>query len=430
MKYSLKKQDGIVTATFTVSAEEWAEMMEQAYQKNKSKYAVQGFRKGHAPRKVLETVYGPTLFEEHAFDDVVEKQLTEFYEKEKNLVPVDRPVLKSKTLDAKGLKYVVEILVKPDVVLGEYKGITINKDKVEATETEINAEVEAARQRAARYIQVTDRPVQEGDEVVLDYSGSVDGVKFDGGTAQKQTLVIGSHRFIPGFEEQMVGMTIGETKNLNVKFPDEYHAENLKGKDSVFEVIVHEIKVKELPELDDEFAKDVSEFDTLDAYKADIEKKIIERKQKVAETKAENELMEAIVKNSQLKVHDCMIESQIDNYIQDFEYSLMYQGLKLDDYVKYTNTSIEQLREQYRERSKKTVETRLVMEAIIKAEKIKSDKTSLKAKIADYAKQMNQDVKEFTAKLTPDQTAYFENEVITDKMLDFLRAQNNIVEAK
>ena len=150
----------------------------------------------------------------------------------------------------------------------------------------------------------------------------------------------------------------------------------------------------------------------------------------IAETKAENELMEAIVKNSQLKVHDCMIESQIDNYIQDFEYSLMYQGLKLDDYVKYTNTSVEQLREQYRERSKKTVETRLVMEAIIKAEKIKSDKTSLKAKIADYAKQMNQDVKDFTAKLTPDQTAYFENEVITDKMLDFLRAQNNIVEAK
>ena len=430
MKYSLKKQDGIVTATFSISAEEWTEMIEQAYQKNKSKYTVQGFRKGHAPRKVLETAYGSTLFEEHAFDDVVEKQLTEFYDKEKNLVPVDRPVLKSKTVDAKGLKYVVEILVKPDVTLGEYKGLTVNKEKVEATEAEVNAELESARNRAARLIEITDRPVQEGDEVGLDYSGSVDGVKFDGGTAQNQTLVIGSHRFIPGFEEQMIGMNIGETRELNVKFPDEYHAENLKGKDSVFVVTVNSIKVKELPELDDEFAKDVSEFDTLAAYKADIEKKIIERKEKVADTKAENELMEMIVKNSQMKIHDCMIESQIDNYIQDFEYSLMYQGLKIDDYVKYTNTTKEQLREQYRERARKTVEARLVMEAIIKAEKMKADKTSVKAKIADYAKQMNQDVKEFTEKLTAEQSSYIENEVITDKLLDFLKAENNIVEAK
>ena len=185
-----------------------------------------------------------------------------------------------------------------------------------------------------------------------------------------------------------------------------------------------------MPEVDDEFAKDVSEFDTLADYKADIEKKIVERKEQAAETKAENELMETIVKNSQMNIHDCMIESQIDNYIQDFEYSLMYQGLKLDDYVKYTNTTKEQLREQYRERSKKTVETRLVMEAIIKAEKIKADKTSVKAKIANYAKQMNQDEKEFASKLTPDQTAYFENEVITDKLLDFLKKENNIVETK
>ena len=423
MKYSLKKQDGVVTATFTVSAEEWAEAMEQAYQKNKSKYSVQGFRKGHAPKKVIEAVYGSTLFEDLAFDDVVEKQLNEFYDKEKSLVIVDRPVLTSKTIDAKGLKYVVTIAIKPEVTLGEYKGITINKDKVEATEAEINAELESARERAARFIQITDRPVQEGDEVVLDYSGSVDGVKFDGGTAQKQTLVIGSHRFIPGFEEQMIGMTLGETKDLNVKFPDDYHAENLKGKDSVFVVTVHEIKVKELPQLDDEFAKDVSEFDTLDAYKADLEKKIIERKQKVAD----NDLMELIVKNSQVKVHDCMVENQIDNYLQDFEYSLMYQGLKMEDYVKYTNTTMEQLREQYRERSKKTVETRLVMEAIIKAEKIKADKASIKAKIAEYAKQMDKDVKEFTEQLTPEQNAYLENEVVTDKLLDFLKAENNIV---
>lgn len=427
MKYSLKKQDGVVTATFTVPAEEWAEAKEQAYQKNKSKYSVQGFRKGHAPRKVLETVYGPTLFEEHAFDDVVEKQLTEMYDKEKALYPVDRPVLVSKTINEKGLVYVVSITVKPDVKLGTYTGLTVNKDKVEATEEEINAEINAARERAARYIQITDRSVQEGDEVVLDYSGSVDGVKFDGGTAQKQTLVIGSHHFIPGFEEQMVGMNIGETKNLNVKFPEDYHAGNLAGKDSVFEVTVHEIKVKELPEIDDEFAKDVSEFDSLAEYKDDIAKKIVERKEKNAETKAENQLLEEIVKTCEMNVPDCMVETQIDNYLHDFEYSLMYQGLKLDDYVKYTNTSIDDIRAQYKDRAKKTVETRLVMEAIIKAEKIKADKKSVNAKIADYAKQMNVDAKEYAAQLNAEQTSYIENEVITDKLLEFLKSNNSII---
>ena len=427
MKYSLKKQDGVVTATFTVPAEEWAEAKEQAYQKNKSKYSVQGFRKGHAPRKVLETVYGPTLFEEHAFDDVVEKQLTEMYDKEKAIYRVDRPVLVSKTINEKGLVYVVSITVKPDVKLGTYTGLTVNKDKVEATEEEINAEINAARERAARYIQITDRPVQEGDEVVRDYSGSVDGVKFDGGTAQKQTLVIGSHHFIPGFEEQMVGMNIGETKNLNVKFPEDYHAENLAGKDSVFEVTVHEIKVKELPEIDDEFAKDVSEFDSLAEYKDDIAKKIVARKEKNAETKAENQLLEEIVKTCEMNVPDCMVETQIDNYLHDFEYSLMYQGLKLDDYVKYTNTSIDDIRAQYKDRAKKTVETRLVMEAIIKAEKIKADKKSVNAKSADYAKQMNFDAKEYAAQLNAEQTSYIENEVITDKLLEFLKSNNSII---
>lgn len=222
-------------------------------------------------------------------------------------------------------------------------------------------------------------------------------------------------------------MNIGETKNLNVKFPDEYHAENLAGKDSIFEVTVHEIKVKELPEIDDEFAKDVSEFDTLDDYKKDITAKIIERKEKNAETKAENDLLEEIVKTCEMKVPDCMIETQIDNYMQDFEYSLMYQGLKLDDYVKYTNTTKDDIRAQYKDRAKKTVETRLVMEAIIKAEKIKADKKTVNAKIAEYAKQMNVDAKEYAAQLNAEQTSYVENEVITDKLLEFLKSNNNII---
>ncbi len=427
MKYTFKKQDSNVSVTFTATAEEWEAAKEEAYQKNKSKYAVQGFRKGHAPRKVMEKAYGENLFDEYAFDDIVEKQLTDFYNKEKSLEPVDRPQLVSRETDKKGLKYVIEITVKPEVTLGEYKGLTVKQDKAQVTDEEIEREINLARERAARFKQITDRPVQNGDEVLLDYSGTVDGVKFDGGTAEKQTLVIGSHRFIDGFEDQMIGMKVGETKDLHVKFPDDYHAENLKGKDSVFTVTVHEIRVKELPEIDDEFAKDVSEFDTLKAYKEDIVKKLTERKQKQAEIKAENDLMDAIVKASKMVVPDCMIESQIDNYLQEFEYSLMYQGLKLDDYVKYTNTTMEQLREQHREKAQKAVETRLVMEAIIKAEKIKADKKSVDKRIADFAKEMNRDAKEYKESLNPNQIAYFENEVVTDKLLEYLKKENNIV---
>ncbi len=427
MKYKFSKQDATVTVDFSVTGEEWIALQEEAYQKNKGKYTVQGFRKGHAPKKVLEKVYGEDLFVEDAFDAVVEKQLTEFYTKETKIEPVDRPLLVSRNIDEKGLKYVIEITVKPEVELGQYKELTIKAEKITVADEEIEQELNATRERNARYIQVNDRPVKEGDEIVLDYSGSVDGVKFEGGTAQKQTLVIGSHQFIPGFEEQMIGIKIGETKDINVKFPDDYHAENLKGKDSVFTVTVHEIRFKELPELDDEYAKDVSEFNTLNEYKADIAKKIQERKQKQADNKAENDLMELIVKNSKVNVPDCMIESQIDNYLQEFEFSLKYQGLKLSDYVKYTNTSMEALRDQYREKSKKTVETRLVMEEIIKAEKIKSDKKSVDTKIKELCIQLKRDEKEYKASLTPDQMVYFENEVITDKLLDFLKAQNSII---
>ncbi len=427
MKYKFSKQDAIVTVDFSVTGEEWVALQEEAYQKNKSKYTVQGFRKGRAPKKILEKVYGEDLFIEDAFDAAVEKQLTEFYTKERKVEPVDRPRLVSRNIDEKGLKYVVEITVKPEVTLGEYKGLTVKAEKAAVTEEEIAQELNSARERNARYIQVTDRPVKEGDEIVFDYSGSIEGVKFDGGTAEKQSLTIGSHRFIPGFEEQMVGIKIGETTDINVKFPEDYHAENLKGKDSVFTVTVHEIRIKELPELDDEYAKDVSEFNTLDEYKADISKNILERKQKQADTKAENDLMELIVKNSKINVPDCMVESQIDNYLQEFEFSLKYQGLKLSDYVKYTNTSIEALRDQYREKSKKTVETRLVMEEIIKAEKLKADKKSVDAKIKELCIEIKRDEKEYKASLTPDQMVYFENEVITDKLLDFLKAQNSII---
>lgn len=426
MKYTVKKQMGKVVVTFKVTAEEWAAETEAAYQKNKGKYNIQGFRKGHAPRKVLEKMYGEGLFVEDAFQNCVPKLYEEFLDKNASVEPVDRPEIDVVSLDEKGLVFTATVTVKPEVELGEYKGLTIKRNPVEVTDEEIDGEVKAAAEKNARFIEVTDRAAKSGDEVVIDYSGSVDGKKFDGGTAEKQTLLLGSHTFIPGFEEQVEGMSIGEERDINVKFPDDYHAENLKGKDSVFHIKLHGIRFKELPAIDDEFAKDVSEFDTLADYKKDIEKRISERKNAAADTDAENRLLQMIVDKCKVEIPQCMIETQIDNYIREFQYSLTYQGLKIEDYLKYTNTTMESLRDNYREKSAQAVKTRLVMEAIVKAEKIKCDAKTLNKKIKDFAEDIKRDFKEYKESLNERQLGYFENEVITDKLLEMLKKENTI----
>lgn len=426
MKYTVKKQTGKVVVTFKVTAEEWAAETEAAYQKNKGKYNIQGFRKGHAPRKVLEKMYGEGLFVEDAFQNCVPKLYEDFLDKNASVEPVDRPEIDVVSLDEKGLVFTATVTVKPEVELGEYKGLTIKRNPVEVTDEEIDGEVKAAAEKNARFIEVTDRAAKSGDEVVIDYSGSVDGKKFDGGTAEKQTLLLGSHTFIPGFEEQVEGMSIGEERDINVKFPDDYHAENLKGKDSVFHIKLHGIRFKELPAIDDEFAKDVSEFDTLADYKKDIEKRISERKNAAADTDAENRLLQMIVDKCKVEIPQCMIETQIDNYIREFQYSLTYQGLKIEDYLKYTNTTMESLRDNYREKSAQAVKTRLVMEAIVKAEKIKCDAKTLNKKIKDFAEDIKRDFKEYKESLNERQLGYFENEVITDKLLEMLKKENTI----
>lgn len=426
MKYTVKKQTGKVVVTFKVTAEEWAAETEAAYQKNKGKYNIQGFRKGHAPRKVLEKMYGEGLFVEDAFQNCVPKLYEEFLDKNASVEPVDRPEIDVVSLDEKGLVFTATVTVKPEVELGEYKGLTIKRNPVEVTDEEVDGEVKAAAEKNARFIEVTDRAAKSGDEVVIDYSGSVDGKKFDGGTAEKQTLLLGSHTFIPGFEEQVEGMSIGEERDINVKFPDDYHAENLKGKDSVFHIKLHGIRFKELPAIDDEFAKDVSEFDTLADYKKDIEKRISERKNAAADTDAENRLLQMIVDKCKVEIPQCMIETQIDNYIREFQYSLTYQGLKIEDYLKYTDTTMESLRDNYREKSAQAVKTRLVMEAIVKAEKIKCDAKTLNKKIKDFAEDIKRDFKEYKESLNERQLGYFENEVITDKLLEMLKKENTI----
>ncbi len=429
MKYTSKRNNNTLTITFKMDMTEWSAFDKKAYEQNKGKYNVPGFRKGHVPKSVLESRYGKGLFFEDALYLAANEYYGQYMDKNKKVLPVARPSIDDKSIkvDDKGVSFAIVVTVRPEVTLGQYKGLTIEKTapaKVKAAD--VDAELAKVRERNARFVEVTDRAVIDGDQVNLNYAGTVDGVAFEGGTAENQTLVIGSHTFIEGFEEQLVGMNIGETKDINVTFPAEYHAENLAGKPAVFTCTINGISVKELPALDDDFAKDVSEFDTLKAYKADIKKTLTADAVKAAQQKDEDKLIQTVVENTVIDIPVEMIEEQIDQYIEDFKYQLMYQGLDLDGYYKYTNSTEAQLRENYRDRAKKAVHTRLVFEEIVKAEKIKAPKKDVDKKVAEYAERIGKPVDEFKATLGDGEIAYFENQVITEKLLEFLKNENTI----
>lgn len=429
MKSTQKKEGYKLTVTFKMDATEWADFDKKAYEQNKGKYSVPGFRKGHVPKNVLENRYGKGLFFEDALYLAAQEYYTEFLDKNKKVEPVARPEIDDKSIkmDDNGVTFAINVIVKPEVKLGDYKGLTVEKTAVKpVADADVDAELAKVRERNARFVEVTDRPVVDGDRINLDYCGKVDGVAFAGGTAEKQTLVIGSHSFIEGFEEQLVGMNVGETKDIDVTFPTEYHAAELAGKAAVFTVTVNEITVKELPALDDEFAKDVSEFSTLDEYKADISKHIAEHNQKDAENADESKLVETVVNNATVDIPDAMIEEQIDSYIEDFKYQLMYQGLNIESYFKYTGSTMEQLRKDHKERAEKAVRTRLVFEEIVKTEKIKATAKQVEAKAKEYAERIGKPYADFKKEMGDQEKYYFENQVITESLLDLLKKENTI----
>ena len=429
MKYTQKREVNTLTVAFKMDLTEWAVFDRRAYDQNKGKYNIPGFRKGHVPKNVLEQRYGKGLFFEDALYLAAQEYYTEFLDKNKKVIPVSRPSIDDKSIkmDDKGVTFDIIVTVRPEVVLGQYKGLTLEKTKVQKVKpADIDAELSKVQERNARFIDVTDRAVEDGDQVNLDYSGKTDGVAFDGGTAAKQTLVIGSHSFIEGFEEQLVGMSIGETKEINVTFPTEYHSAELAGKPAVFTVTINGITKKELPALDDEFAKDVSEFSTLKEYKDDIKKNIADRYQKDADNKDESNLVEAVVNNAAIDVPDVMIEEQIDQYIEDFKYQLSYQGLNIENYFKYTETTMEKLRETYRERAEKAVRTRLVFEEIVGAEKIKASEKAVDKKIKEYAERVNQPYEAVKGQLREEDMDYFKNQVITEALIALLKKENTL----
>ncbi len=429
MKYTTKREENTLKITFSMTSEEWSAFDQKAYEQNKGKYNIPGFRKGHVPKRVIENNYGKGVFFEDALYLSAQEYFTQYLDKNSKVEIVARPTIdpQSVKIDEKGTSYVVLVTVRPEVKLGDYKGLTIAKTKPETVKVaDVDAEIAKVRERNARFVEVTDRAVADGDEINLDYCGKVDGVAFDGGTAEKQTLVIGSHTFIPGFEEQMVGMNKGETKDIEVTFPTEYHSAELAGKQAVFTVTVNDIHTKVLPELDDEFAKDVSEYETLKEYKDSIKKQLKQQKEKLAENKDETNLIDTIVANASFTVPDAMIEEQIDEEIEEFKYNLMYQGLSLENYYKYTNSTEADLRKQYKEKAEKMVRTRLVFEEIVKVEKIKVTQKETDAKIKDYADSIGKTLAEVKQGFQPQQLEYFKSQATTEKLLEFLKKENTI----
>lgn len=404
---------------------EWEHQVKHAYEHEKGKYTVQGFRKGKAPKAVIEKNYGEGVFYEHALNHAFYDNYDEILRKEPDVEPIDNPSLDVQKIDKTGVIMVIEVNTKPEVKLGDYKGLEITVKKSTVTAAEVKAELLLAQEKASRLVSV-DRSVKENDTVTFDFSGSIDGEKFPGGTAEKHDLVIGSKTFIPGFEEQMVGLKKGDEKDLNVKFPEDYHAEELKGKDSVFAVKIHDIREKELPELNDEFAATMSEFETLEDYKKDIKKTLKDKKEKENKLEAENTLIRTITENAEVEVPEVLVEDQINAFIKDYEYRLMYQGLKLDDYLKATNQTMESLKEARREDATKTVKTRMVLEAIVKAEKIEATPDELKEKIKVQATEANKSVEEYEKTLSRESLDYLINDLMVNKLLDFLKKENNL----
>lgn len=428
MEYKYESgEKSTVKMTIDYDAEEWEKSIQKSYLKNKGRYPVNGFRKGKAPRRVIETFYGKGVFYEDALNMLYEDTYDGIIEKEKdNFTAVGDPDLSVEELDDEGVTIVAVIPVKPDVRIEAYTGLKIREYVYSVRDEDVEAEIRKLQDRNAREVEVTDRAAQNGDIANIDFSGSVDGVKFDGGTAEKYDLTLGSGSFIPGFEEQIVGMQIGEEKDISVRFPDDYQAEELKGKDSVFAVKLNALKAKEMPEVTDEFIKDATGSETVADYRAKTRERLEKQAEKKSRDETENSIIEAIREKTTGDIPDVLVEKQIDSIMQNIEYQLMYQGLKLEDYLQYMNTDMASFRASYRDQAAKNAMSQLVIEKIIKLEGLGATEIEIDEKIAEQAKEVEKPFEEYKAGMSDSQKAYVENDIVVGKLFDFLKKNNQM----
>lgn len=414
-------EKNLVKLVFEVSAEDFEKAVNKVYLKNRSKINIQGFRKGKAPRSVVEKMYGKGVF----YEDAVNSVLLEAYEgavKEAGVDIVAKPEIdiEGEIESGKPVVFVALVTTKPEVKLGDYKGIEVEKIEHNVTEEDINNALKEEQKKNARIIIVDDRGIQNGDIVVIDFDGSVDGVKFDGGKAEDYELEIGSGTFIPGFEDQLIGAKTGDEVKVEVKFPEEYHAPELCGKDAVFEVTVKSIKERELPELDDDFASEVSEFDTLDAYKNSIKEKLTASAEERIKAETEDAVIKKVIENAEFDLPDAMVDAEIDRRVNDFAQRLQYQGLDLDTYLSYIGGTKETFRENFREQAKNSCSSSLVIEAIMKSEGIETGAEEYELNLVDMAKKYGMELDKLKELLGDAEADRIKKDMAMSKTVDML----------
>lgn len=417
MKYEINKEKSEITLKFESTEAEWKEAELKAYRETKGKYRVPGFRQGHAPKHMIETMYGSSVFMDDTMDILIQDGYELFLKEHEEIVPLDRPSASVDSFDGKALSFSLKFPVRPEVNLGEYKGVKYAKAEYSVTDEQVENEIKSALERNAR-IEEKEGEAADGDIVNLDYSGSVDGVKFDGGTAEKYSLTLGSHTFIPGFEEQLVGVKKGDEKDVKVKFPEDYHADELKGKEAVFACKINGVSHKNVPTASDEWAKDVSSFSTLAEYKASIKDRLTKQGEQRAKTENENAIINAIVDASSADVPEALIQSYLDDMLRDMEMRLYYQGMKLEDYFKYMGVTADDWKKDRHDDARRGALTRLCLEEIIKRENLTASDEEAEKK---YAESMPAPAEGEEAR-KPDarELDYLKNEIVMDKLLALL----------
>ena len=422
MGLKVEKQEGsMALLTIDVPAEEFDKATERAYQKEKGRINIQGFRKGHAPRALIEKMYGEGVFYETAANELIEKTYFEAIESEegKALEIVSRPEIDITEIGkGKDFVYTARVALKPEAVLGQYKNLGVEKETAIVSEADVDKEIDRVREQNSRLVTVEDRPIQDGDTAVIDFEGFIDGTPFEGGKGEDHELTIGSHSFIDNFEEQLIGHNAGDEVEVNVTFPADYHAEELKGKPALFKVAVKSIKVKELPEADDEFASEVSEFETMAEYRASVQKNLAEKKEKDIQEKYRNECLKKAVENATLEIPEAMIDYQAEQLVNQYAQRLQAQGLSMDMFLKYTGQTIDQVKDSYKAQAKTRIQNSLVLEAVAKAEKVEVSEEELDNQIAEMAKSYQMETEKLKELLSDEEKENLKKDVEAKKALD------------
>lgn len=422
-----KLEKNMAKLTVEVPAEQFEAALKTSYNKNKNRFNVPGFRKGKVPQAMIEKMYGPGVLYEDAAEEAIDATYADAM-KESGLTIVSRPEISIDQIEkGKPFIYTAMVALKPEVTLGEYKGIEVEKAKPEVTDEDVEAELKKVQEQNSRLVTVEDRAVADGDQTVIDFEGFVDGETFEGGKAEDYPLTIGSHSFIDTFEEQLIGKNIGDDVEVNVTFPKEYHAENLAGKPATFKVKIKEIKVKELPELNDEFAGEVSEFETLDEYKADIKAKLAETKQQQATAENENNVVQKVVDNAQMDIPEPMIDEQVRGMIDDYARRMQSQGISLEQYMQFTGMTIDQLKDQMRPQAERRIRTRLVLEAVAAKENIEASEELVEAELKKMSETYKMEVEQIKTIMGESGIREMKQDMAVQEAVDFLVAEAKLV---